>query len=151
MVQRMNTTSIPGFWSRVLVPTDFSEASLAGLRAASDWQRQTKGLVLLLHVTEPALEGLRIQTAELHHAAEEAAKQRLRSLVQEHFSHPENVTILVRAGNPADMICRTAADEEAGVILMPTHGRTGLGHLLLGSVAEKVVRQAPCSVLVVRG
>jgi universal stress protein A len=147
----MNSPSIPGFWSQVLVPTDFSEASLAGVRAASDWQRETKGRVLLLHVTEPALEGLRIQTAELHHAAEGAAEQRLRSLVQEHFSHPESVTVLVRAGNPAEVICRTAADEGAGVILMPTHGHTGLRHLLLGSVAEKVVRQAPCSVLVVRG
>lgn len=147
----MNTPSIPGFWNQALVPTDFSEASLAGIRAASDWQRETKGRVLVLHVTEPALEGLRIQSAEQHHEAAAAAEQKLRCLVQEHFSHPESVAILVRAGDPADLICRTAADEAAGVVLMPTHGRTGLKHLLLGSVAEKVVRQAPCSVLVVRG
>jgi nucleotide-binding universal stress UspA family protein len=58
--------------------------------------------------------------------------------------------VLVKDGRPADVICKTAADEKADAIIIPTHGHSGLKHALLGSVAEKVVRHAPCSVLVVR-
>ena len=57
---------------------------------------------------------------------------------------------LVLWGNPAIDICRIAAERHADLIVTSTHGRTGLAHLFMGSVAERVVRHAPCSVLVVR-
>jgi nucleotide-binding universal stress UspA family protein len=60
------------------------------------------------------------------------------------------IETLVLWGNPAIDICRIAEERHADLIVTSTHGRTGLAHLFMGSVAERVVRHAPCSVLVVR-
>jgi universal stress protein A len=73
---------------------------------------------------------------------------RLRDLVPEAFRDTWDVEIAV--GHPADTIVRLARERNADLIVMATHGRTGLGHLVLGSVAEKVVRLAPCPVLAVK-
>lgn len=73
---------------------------------------------------------------------------RLRDLVPEAFRDTWDVEIAV--GHPADTIVRLAREGNADLIVMATHGRTGLGHLVLGSVAEKVVRLAPCPVLAVK-
>lgn len=61
-----------------------------------------------------------------------------------------NSDVLVESGHPTDVIVRMAQEHDVDLIVMGTHGRSGLPHLLMGSVAEKVVRLAPCSVLVVR-
>jgi nucleotide-binding universal stress UspA family protein len=58
--------------------------------------------------------------------------------------------VQVTAGHPADAIVRTAEELDVDLIIMATHGRTGVAHMVLGSVAEKVVRHAPCPVLTVR-
>jgi nucleotide-binding universal stress UspA family protein len=73
---------------------------------------------------------------------------RLRDLVPEAFRGSWDVAIAV--GRPADTIVRFARERHADLIVMATHGRTGLGHAVLGSVAEKVVRLAPCPVLTVK-
>jgi len=106
--------------------------------------------VILLHVTEPAYQGLRVQTGDLHERMRHEAESGLKKLVAENFPSAENVRVLVKDGRPAEVICQTAAQERVDAILIPTHGHSGLKHALLGSVAEKVARQAPCSVLVVR-
>ena len=79
----------------------------------------------------------------------EAALTRLRDLVPEAFRGPWGVEIAV--GRPADTIVRLARERNADLIVMATHGRTGLEHVVMGSVAEKVVRLAPCPVLTVKG
>jgi nucleotide-binding universal stress UspA family protein len=106
--------------------------------------------VILLHVTEPAYQGLRVQTGDLHERMRHDAECSLKELAAENFPNAENIRLLVKDGRPAAAICQTAADEKVDAIVIPTHGHSGLKHALLGSVAEKVVRQAPCSVLVVR-
>ena len=146
----MNSLVAPDLWKKVLVPTDFSECSLPGLRAAVEMHQRTGVEVCLLHVTEPAFEGLRVQTGDLHKQMDHAAREELRKLAKKHFPHASGLRQLVMEGRPADVICRTAADEHVDAIIIPTHGHSGLKHVLLGSVAEKVVRHAPCSVLVVR-
>jgi nucleotide-binding universal stress UspA family protein len=78
----------------------------------------------------------------------EDALTRLRDMVPDAFREVWNVE--TASGNPADAIVRLAQDRQADLIVMGTHGRTGLQHVLLGSVAEKVVRLAPCPVLTVR-
>ena len=146
----MNSPLAPDLWKKVLVPTDFSECSLPGLKAAVEMHRRTGVEVCLLHVTEPPFEGLRVQTGNLHKQMDHTAREELRKLAEKHFPHASGLRRLVVEGRPADMICRTAADEQVDAIIIPTHGRSGLKHILLGSVAEEVVRHAPCSVLVVR-
>jgi nucleotide-binding universal stress UspA family protein len=79
----------------------------------------------------------------------EAALTRLRDLVPEAFRGTWEVALAV--GRPADTIIRLARERNADLIVMGTHGRTGLEHLVMGSVAEKVVRLAPCPVLTVKG
>lgn len=78
----------------------------------------------------------------------EEALTELRDLVPSSFAGTWDVS--VESGHPADEIVRVAQERDVDLIVMGTHGRTGLAHVLLGSVAEKVVRTAPCSVLVVR-
>jgi universal stress protein A len=146
----MKTSATPDLWQKILVPTDFSECADAAVHAAAALQQKSGAEIILLHVTEPAYQGLRVQTDDLHAQMRHAAENGLKKLAAEAFSNATSVRSLVKDGRPADVICKTAADEKADAILIPTHGHSGLKHALLGSVAEKVVRHAPCSVLVVR-
>jgi len=146
----MNAPSTPDLWQKILVPTDFSECAAAAVHAAADLHRKTGVEVLLLHVTEPAYQGLRVQTASLHGQMKEEAEKSLTKLTAEVFGNTSGVRTIVKDGRPAEVICQTAAEESVNAIMMPTHGHSGLKHALLGSVTEKVVRHAPCSVLVVR-
>ncbi|MEN3941151.1 universal stress protein [Prosthecobacter sp. SYSU 5D2] len=146
----MTTPTIPGFWQKILVPTDFSNCSLAALKSASRLQETSTAQIVLLHVTEEGHEGLRIRTEDLHDKMRYEAEQTLRKLAKEHFPRPDEIVVQIEEGRPAETICQVAEKEKADVILIPTHGHTGLKHMLLGSIAEKVVRQAHCDVLVVR-
>src|SRR5262249_20777722 len=78
----------------------------------------------------------------------DVARTQMQDLVRGQFNGKWEVAIA--GGNPADAIVRAAQERGADLIVMGTHGRTGLQHVLLGSVAEKVVRTAPCPVLTVR-
>ena len=140
----------PNHWKKVLVPTDFSETAVHGIRTAADWQHSMGVEVTLVHVTEPAHDGLRVQTSDLHNKIKNEAMESLRCLAADHFTESAKIKTVVVEGKSAEAICKAAEDHQVDVIIIPTHGRSGLKHALLGSVAEKVVRQASCSVLVVR-
>jgi len=146
----MNAPTTPDLWRKVLVPTDFSECASTAVHAAAAMHRKTGVEVLLLHVTEPAYQGLRVQTSDLHAQMKAEAEKSLAKLVTEVFGKGATIRTLVQDGRPAEVICQTADEAKVDAILMPTHGHSGLKHALLGSVTEKVVRHAPCSVLVVR-
>jgi nucleotide-binding universal stress UspA family protein len=137
-------------WKKILVPTDFSEDSLMALREALRFHQLCQAEVLLLHVTEPAFEGLRIQTSDLHEKSQSEAQHQLEGLATAYFDSAEFVTTLVKQGRAAEVICEVAQALKVDAIFIATHGITALKHLMLGSVVENVVRQAPCSVLVVR-
>ena len=140
----------PQQWKKIVVPTDFSSCSETAVRAAAGLRQASGAEVLLLHVTEPAHAGLRVPTSELHEAMQRETEVQLTQLATESFADGVNVRVLVKQGHPAETICKTAAEEKADAIIIPIHGHSGLVHMLLGSVAEKVVRHAKCSVLVVR-
>lgn len=146
----MNASSTPDLWRKILVPTDFSECASTAVNVAAAMHRKTGVEVLLLHVTEPAHQGLRVQTSDLHAQMKAEAEKGLAKLVSEMFGKSATVRLLVNDGRPAEVICQTAHKEQVDAILMPTHGHSGLKHAFLGSVTEKVVRHSPCSVLVVR-
>lgn len=146
----MTPSSTPGLWKKVLVPTDFSQWSQAAVQAASRLHQESQTEVVLLHVTEPSYEGLRIHTQDLHEKMRTEAEAALSDLASKSFSNLDGITLRVIEGRPADTICKTAAAEEASAILISAHGHSALKHMLLGSVTEKVVRQAACDVLVIR-
>jgi nucleotide-binding universal stress UspA family protein len=136
-------------WSKILVPTDFSPPSLEALRYARELARERNARLILLHVVEPFHPDWRMDTTTLQRAARDQARHRLDELVSRELPGASAVAE-VRAGHPVEQINAVAGKHRADVIVIATHGRTGLQHALLGSVAERVVRHAPCPVLVLR-
>jgi nucleotide-binding universal stress UspA family protein len=133
----------------VLYPTDFSENSEFAYRVACALGRDYNARLILLHVMAPPMviyAGGPIP-AEMWPSIDQV-QEKLREL--EGHAHHVRVEAQVLEGDPVDMILRAAEETQSDVIVMGTHGRTGLGRLLMGSVAEAVIRKAPCPVLSVK-
>jgi nucleotide-binding universal stress UspA family protein len=138
---------------KILCPLDFSNNALEALDYAVDFARQNDGQLILLHVVDNPLADQYGPTAqnfyaEVEHALEKS-KQMLADAARTHAVGVPCETIAKR-GNPYEEIIDLANAQQADLIVMSTHGRTGPQRLLIGSVAEKVVRTAPCPVLTVR-
>jgi nucleotide-binding universal stress UspA family protein len=141
---------------RILVPTDFSKFSEVALTYAAALAEKFGAELFLLHVVQDlavfipdAVAVVPAPVAPVEQLAT-AARNALDRLVQEQLLgqlpiHPE-----VREGTPFYEIIRFAREANIDLIVMGTHGHTGLVHVLLGSVTERVVRKAPCPVLTVR-
>ena len=141
----------------ILVATDFSPAAEHGLLKAAEIARDTGAKITVCHVMDPsplaplATRGKVGDQLGAGQDLEKAIHAALKDVVQEHFAEVEETkTALVISPNPADGICHYAEKEDTDLIVLSTHGRSGLAHLLIGSVAEKVVRHAPCPVITVR-
>lgn len=139
---------------RILVPSDFSECSDAAVRYGVELARKFGAELHLLHViqdpaTQPwAAEGFAVPLLEVIDEWQKDAKKRLeQSIAPEDRMH---ATVTCTIASPFPEILRYAAENEIDLIVMGTHGRGGVTHMLLGSIAEKVVRRAPCPVLTVR-
>jgi universal stress protein A len=136
----------------LLVPTDFSEGSKQAFEYALEVARTCGAKLTLLHVVE--LPSYLIDghtpahtTTALCDYMQESAQQELARLLPEGAGTPVEIAHQVAVGVPHQKILETAAAEQVDWIVMATHGRTGLSHLVMGSVAERVVRTAPCPVL----
>ncbi len=148
------------FTQKILVPTDFSPASALALDAAAILARQFDAAMVLLYVYDPTLlsplyavpgAGSLLEAAPRTVEFEERALAELQALRDAHLGGLPRVEIAVaQHASAADGICAHARNVEADLIVLSTHGRTGLAHMLIGSVAEKVVRHAPCPVLTLR-
>jgi nucleotide-binding universal stress UspA family protein len=142
---------------RILVPTDFSEPAEAAVTWATTLAQEFKAELHILHVVpEPYVypwgtELTSLPLNEILVQAEQAADQRLRQLVAEAGGGPRKVHTRALIGSPVDVILGVVADEHIDLIVLGTHGRGMVGHLLLGSVAERVVRRSPVPVLTVHG
>jgi universal stress protein A len=118
---------------QILVPTDFSESADAALAVAGQYARLLPGRIHLLHVSDA------VGTDAVRSLADVRAK-----------AGPDvPITVAGRTGDPAEEILRYAWRHAIDLVVMGTHGRTGVSRVLLGSVAERVVRGARCPVLVV--
>lgn len=155
---------------RILVPTDFSEASEAAVKYGVALARAFKAELYMLHVVvrhdldmivarQSAVDTFLTEMPEatslpdLQESGHHAARELLAKVVTEHDQHDLRVEYELRAmgpGGPYVEIVRYAKQRDIDLIVMGTHGRGFLAHMMMGSVAEKVVRRAPCPVLTVR-
>jgi len=135
---------------RILSPIDFDDNSLAALDVAAQIARDNDGMLLLLHVVPMIVPATDMPVyVDIYKGQEEAAREKLREIAAKRllgFPHQ----ILTHMGEPAGSILSTARREAADLIVMATHGRRGFSRVLLGSIAEMVLRNAPCPVLCVR-
>lgn len=139
---------------RILVPTDFSECSDAAVRYGLELARKFGASLHLLHViqdpaTQPwAAEGFAVPLLDVIEQWQKDARTRLETLIP--TDDRAKAVFSCTIASPFPEIIRYAAANDIDLIVMGTHGRGGVSHMLLGSIAEKVVRRAPCPVLTVR-
>lgn len=143
---------------KILVPTDFSDSANAALQEACRFAERFGAELHLLHVVDdvvvfaphpfPGLPPMAVEN--LLADQQKAASQQLAKLPDSEWVKGLVVVRSVARGRPADVILEYAKNQSIDLIVQATHGRTGLTHLLLGSVAENVVRRASCPVLTVR-
>jgi len=142
---------------RILLPVDFSAPSIAAMHYGLDLARSLGAKATLLHVYGLPNYVLPDGTALLANAEAivkitEAADRELKGLIADAEKHEDKVPLDTKLveGDPAREIIRIAGDEKYDLVVMGTHGRGFLERVLLGSVAERVVRKAPCPVLTLR-
>lgn len=137
--------------SWILVPTDFSECSTEALEYAMSLAKPLQADLILTHVIEPfpytAVNGIAFINFEERLIPE--ARALLDKFSQRPLEEKLSVETHLTSGIPSREIITLAEREGADLIVMGTHGRTGINHLMAGSVAEKVVRLSPCPVLTV--
>jgi len=144
-------------FKRILAPTDFSPFGEVGLRAAAELAQRVGARLALLHVVpEDELEALanahvpRHPVDLIYQDLEGALTDQFRRVVPPEIRRDLAVEAVVTVGAPFAEILRMARLKGVDVIVMGTHGRTGLARMMMGSVSEQVVRRAPCPVLTVR-
>jgi len=133
----------------ILHPTDFSENSRTALRVARSLARDLGARLLILHVTPPAILMDGTVAGEIDPAAYRASLEELRSRLDgPDLKYPVETRLIL--GLDREEILRTAQEVGCDLIVMGTHGLTGLGRLLMGSVAEAVMPRASCPVMIVK-
>lgn len=141
----------------ILACTDFSENSVPARICAVEYARAFRAELLILHVVNSRLLGyptlanrVPVETALIQENIREGVEEELELLANDCRREVEKVSTYFRTGAPAEEIVRFAEEQSADLIVMGTHGWTGVRHLIVGSVAENVVRMANCPVLTVR-
>ena len=140
---------------RILLPTDFSNYSATATKYACELAVRFEAELHLLHILEIQLDstpGFAMGLALENYVVESrsAAEKRLADILDPHWSAGRKVIQTVVDGSPRLQIIHYARQCDIDLIVLSTHGRTGLSHVIMGSVAENVVRTAPCPVLTVR-
>jgi nucleotide-binding universal stress UspA family protein len=134
---------------RILFATDFSAASETALEYAVALARDSGATLLLVHVEEPQVS---YPGGELVYVYAEQPNPVVRQMLEARVSQVGNIPheLFLESGHAADEIVRLAEEQKADLIVLGTHGRRGLVRLLMGSVAELVMRRAACPVLAVK-
>jgi universal stress protein A len=140
----------PGI-KKILVATDFSSHSKRAMDYAASLARESGAEIVLIHAIEsfPYSVTDTLQVVDHRRALEKTAGFLLENLRQDLAGEGVPVKSLLTNGAPYEEILKASRREKAGLIVIGTHGRTGVEHLILGSVAEKVVRLASCPVLTI--
>ena len=140
---------------RILVPIDFSVHSKNALKYAIPFAQTFKASIDLLYVVEPTIYPAdfsfgQIGFPNIEEELRTRGSEELENLVANEIAGTVRSRKIVRTGKPFYEINQYALEEKISLIIIATHGHTGMEHILFGSTAEKVVRKAPCPVLVVR-
>jgi nucleotide-binding universal stress UspA family protein len=140
---------------KVLVPIDFSDYSKNALRYSVNIIKQFQAKVSLVYVIEPmiyptdfSMGQIAVPSSDLD--ISKRAREELEKLAKTEFGSDIVVDIIIKTGKAFVEIIETASELDIDLIIIATHGHTGVEHLLFGSTAEKVVRKAPCPVLSLR-
>lgn len=142
-------------FKHVLATTDLSPESFSAVQYASHLAEGQGAKLSIIHVVHSISLAYTdfvppVDMTNIEQAIEEAARAKLEQWVKRHLKRHGRVTIELRSGVIDEAICAYAEECGASVIVIATHGRRGLTHVVLGSVAERVVRSAPCPVLVIK-
>ena len=140
---------------RILVPVDFSPPSRKALPYALSFAAQFGAEIILLHVVEPAIYPTEMgyvpaEIETMYHSMHLTTSEKLADLAREQVPASIPSQTMVRVGAPFQEITLAAQELKVDLIVIATHGYTGLKHVFMGSTAERVVRHAPCPVLTVR-
>jgi nucleotide-binding universal stress UspA family protein len=139
---------------RILVPLDFSRHADFVLEWATHLAKEHSSRLLLLHAYHLPVEFQQLEGAYLPQdfwaSVKAEAEQNLQRYAEPLRAQGLAVDVIVREGYPATVIEQEALDQHADLIVIGTRGLSGLKHLLLGSIAERVVQKAPCPVLTVK-
>lgn len=132
---------------RILFPTDFSHTGDAALAFATSLAKESGGRLIVVHVQEAPLA---YGGGEMYYGIPEPSTDELMEMLHKVKPTDPNVPVEYRlvTGDPSDAVVRMAEDDAVDLIVLGSHGRTGLTRLLMGSVAEAIVRKAHCPVLV---
>ena len=157
MVAASQTNSEFSRLKKILLPTDFSGCANYALPYAAAIARATNAHIICVHVVEPitpavGYTGLAdpMPIADISEQLEDSAERQLPKLAECEECTGLNVEEVIVHGDAAAEIVRVASEQEADLIVISSHGRTGFGRIIFGSTAESVVRHANCPVLVVK-
>ncbi len=144
-----------GLIKKILVPIDFSDYSKNALKYALEFSKSFNAKLYLVYVIEPLVFPADFSMGQISLPAMDVettdrAKDELASLVKSEFGETNDVETIIKTGKPFVEINDTARDLDVDLIIIASHGHTGVEHLLFGGTAEKVVRKAPCPVLSLR-
>ena len=135
-------------FERILCPIDFDDNSMAALRLAARLAERDRATLYLMHVIR-VVEEATVAAPTIFEQDEGTTQAELQKIVQNQLRGISH-TLVMRYGNPAEQIIAAEGELAADLVVMATHGRTGISHLFFGSVAERVVRESVCPVLTVR-
>jgi universal stress protein A len=142
--------AVKALFKKILCPVDFDHDSIAALEYARGFAVKNDATLHVLHVVYAPLASPRFPLEPYQGISEEPAKLELQKIAREHLQGRARYELAIRTGKPADLISQAAEDLDVDLIVMATHGKTGLTPLLLGSVAEHVVRTSKRPVLTIR-
>jgi nucleotide-binding universal stress UspA family protein len=133
----------------IIVPVDFSDDSFVALDTARELADEPSNLhvIHVLPILEPADPGVIWATIDDHSRSQNAGEALQKELAQRGF---DPLQVVIRFGDPGHEIAKYSQKVDAGLVIISSHGRSALEHLLIGSVAERVVRLAHCPILVLK-
>lgn len=141
-------------YNRILVPVDFSDASVEAIKAAIELALELNAELQVIHICQmhasDLLEGSMGDAITIESQSVSEAKKNLDEFIKNHVSNGISVSTSISTGDPHNEINQAAKELNADMIVMGTHGRTGLSHLVMGSVAENVLRHATVPVMSIR-
>jgi universal stress protein A len=140
----------------ILAPTDFSAHSERAVRYACGLADRLQAELHLIHILSEIIPAgpdpllMPVMPPQFYQENEDRARATLEQFRSPEWGSPRSVVTAIRWGGPVEAIVDYALEHEIDLIVLATHGRSGLSHVLLGSVAERIVREAPCPVLTIR-